>query len=433
MRKHLILTVFLVALICAGVWAQAPTTADSLGLSASRLERLTSVMQQYVDQSRVAGTVTVILRGGRLAAMNAIGRQDVERNLPMRPDTIFRLASMSKAVTSVAAVMLMEEGKLRLADRVGTFLPAFKQTNVALPATTPGGRIGVVPAKREITIRDLLTHTAGISYGGGPAADQFKAAGLQTWYLADKTEPIATLMERLAGMPFEAQPGERYVYGYNTDILGAVIEKVSGMPLDEFLRTRIFEPLKMTDTCFYLPPEKRSRLATVYSATAEGGIKRAAEGGMGQGDYVEGPRRCFSGGAGLLSTANDYSRFLQMLLNGGELDGVRVLGPKSIEMMTSNHVGSLYSDGNFGFGLGFEIVEHVGRAGRPGSAGAYGWGSAYYSNFFVDPQEKLVAVFLTQLIPAGTVDLQDKFRYLVYQSIVGPPPAGSVTTRKGTS
>ncbi|MGE5360492.1 MAG: serine hydrolase domain-containing protein [Bacteroidales bacterium] len=434
MRKHLF-PILIVAIVCVGLSAQAPTPPDTLGLSAPRLERLKSVMQEYADQGRLAGTITVVMRGGRVAALNAVGKQDVERNIPMRPDTIFRMASMSKAVTSVAAVMLMEEGKLRLADRVGTFLPAFKQTSVALPPSSPGGRFGVVAAKREITIRDLLTHTAGISYGGGPAAEQFKAAGLQTWYLADKSEPIGTLMERLAGMPFEAQPGEAFVYGYNTDILGAVIEKVSGMPLDQFFRTRIFEPLKMTDTCFYLPPEKRSRLATVYSATPEGGIKRAPEPGMGQGDYVDGPRRCFSGGAGLLSTANDYSRFLQMLLNGGELDGVRVLSPKFIEMMTSNHVGNLYSNGNFGFGLGFEIVEHVGRAGRPGSVGAYGWGSAYYSNFWVDPQEKLVAVFLTQLIPAGSLDLQDKFRYLVYQSIVGPPPAANAPAgaRKGTN
>jgi CubicO group peptidase (beta-lactamase class C family) len=331
---------------------------------------------------------------------------------------------MSKAVTSVAAVMLMEEGKLRLADPVSRFLPAFKNTTVAVPAAVAGGRIGVVPARREIAIRDLMTHTAGISYGDGPAAEQYKNAGIQGWYLSDKKEAIVPLMERLAALPFDAQPGERFIYGYNTDILGAVIERASGIALDEFFRKRIFEPLKMVDSYFYLPVEKRGRLATVYGVGQNGRIARAPEPGTGQGDYVDGPRTCFSGGAGLLSTATDYARFLQMLLNGGELEGARLLGPKSVEMMTVNHVGSLYQNGEFGFGLGFEIVTDVGRSAHPGSVGMYSWGSAYYSRYFVDPQEKLVALFLTQLIPARAVDLNDRFRYLVYQSIVGPVPAG---------
>ncbi len=414
----------------AGAAAQALAVSESAGVSLSRLERLKTLMQQYVDRGQIAGMITVVMRAGRTVSIEPMGKQDIEHNVPMRKDTIFRMASMSKAVTSVAAVMLMEEGKLRLADPVGKYLPAFMQTSVGIAPTSPGGRVGVVPAKRPITVRDLLTHTAGISYGDGPAADQFKAAGLQTWYLSDKTEPIGTLMDRVAGLPLDAQPGEEWIYGYNTDILGAVIEKASGMSLDDFFRTRIFEPLKMTDTCFFLPPEKRDRLATVYSATPDGRITRAPDGGTGQGDYVDGPRRCFSGGAGLLSTANDYSRFLQMLLNGGELDGVRILGPKSVELMTANHVRSLYSNGDFGFGLGFQVVEDVGRAGIPASAGTYSWGSAYYSTFWVDPQEKLVAVFLTQLIPARGLDLQDKFRYLVYQAIVAPPPAATTPKPK---
>jgi CubicO group peptidase (beta-lactamase class C family) len=315
--------------------------------------------------------------------------------------------------------MLMEEGRLRLADPVSRYLPAFKSTTVLAPGPAGSGRYGSVPARREITIRDLLTHTAGISYGDGPAAEAYKAAGLYGWYLADKTEPIEPLMERLATLPFAAQPGERFVYGYSTDVLGAVVEKASGMTLDEFFRTRIFEPLKMVDTGFFLPQEKRERLATVYSLGSSGKIARAPEPGTGQGEFVNGPRACFGGGAGLLSTAADYTRFLQMLLNGGELDGVRLLGPKSVEMMTSNQVGRLYrEDASLGFGLGFETTEDVGAAGRPDSVGAFGWGSAYYSKYWVDPKEKLVAVFLTQLIPAGSLDVQDKFRYLVYQTIV---------------
>jgi CubicO group peptidase (beta-lactamase class C family) len=417
--RRIWIAVLLVGL--AASWASAqvapPGTPEAVGLSTPRVERLKAVVQDYVNRNQIAGVTVVIARAGKVAVFEPIGRMDVEKSVPMKKDTIFRMASMSKAVTSVAAVILMEEGKLRLADPVSKFLPAFRQTTVVVPG--PGARYGSVPAKREITVRDLLTHTAGISYGDGPASKEYEAAGVLGWYLADRREPIATLMERLAALPFAAQPGEKYVYGYNTDILGAVVEKASGMPLDEFFRTKIFEPLKMTDSCFFLPKEKRDRLATVYSLGSDGKLVRAPEPKMGQGDYVDGPRACFGGGAGLLSTGADYTRFLQMLLNGGELDGVRVLSPKFVEMMTSNQVGTLYrDDGALGFGLGFEITEHVGGAGRPDSVGAYGWGSAYYSKFWVDPKEKLVAVFLTQLLPAGGLDLQDKFRYLVYQTIV---------------
>lgn len=401
-------------------------TPESVGMSSERLGRLKAVMQEYVDRERIAGIGTLILRGGKLIHFETYGKMDRERDLPMRKDVILRMASMSKAVTSVAAVMLMEEGKLLLGEPVSKYLPAFKQTTVAVPAApgTPGGstRYGVVAARRDITIRDLLTHTAGISYGTGLTADRHKAAGIQGWYLSDQKDPIGVVMERLAGIPFEAQPGERYIYGYNTDILGAVVEKASGLTLDEFFRRRIFEPLEMTDSSFFLPREKRDRLATVYSLV-DGKLVRAPDGGVGQGDYVDGPRACFSGGAGLLSTPTDYARFLQMLLNGGELDGVRLLSPTSVELMTANHVGTLYNDGAMGFGLGFEVIEHLGRASRYGSEGAYGWGSAYFQRYFIDPQEQLVAVFYAQLIPAGGLDLQDKFRSLVYQAIVGPVPA----------
>ena len=398
---------------------------ESAGFSAPRLEKMKAVMQEYVDRQQIAGVITVILRGGRVVSIEPVGRMDVEGNVPMRRDTIFRMASMSKAVTSVAAVILMEDGKLMLTDPVSKYLPAFKNTSVAVPGV-PGGRYGVVPARRQVSVKDLLTHTAGISYGDGLAAEQWKAAGLSGWYLADKTEPIVPLMERLATLPFDAQPGEKYVYGYNTDILGAVIEKASGMPLDQFFQKRIFEPLKMVDSSFFLPPEKRARLATVYSAGTDGKIVRAANPKTGQGDFVDGPRVCFGGGAGLLSTANDYARLLQMLLNGGELDGVRVLSPKSVEMMTANHVGRLYDNGTepgIGFGLGFEVTERVGANPRPDTVGTFGWGSAYYSRYWVDPQEKLVAIFLSQLVPAGGLDLQEKFRYLVYQAMTGPMPA----------
>ena len=409
---------------------------ESVGLSSERLERLERTMQQYVDEGRIAGVVTLVARSGRVAHLGSYGRLDVERNAAMQNDTIFRIASMSKAVTSVAALMLMEEGRLLLNDPVSKYLPAYEKTTVAVapPAdAAPGSPVAVVPAKRKITIRDLLTHTSGVSYGTGPAEAQYKAADIWMWYFADKKEPIGAVMERLAALPFDAQPGEKYIYGFNTDILGAVVEKASGLPLDEFFRTRIFEPLKMRDTAFFLPPDKRNRLAAVYSAKEGGGLERAPDPERGQGDYVEGPRTCFSGGAGLLSTAGDYARFLQMLLNGGELDGVRLLGPKTVELATSNHVGTLFNNGNTGFGLGFEVVEHVWRGGRPSSVGEFSWGGAYYTGFWVDPQEKVVAVFMSQLLPSGGLDLQGKFRALVYQSIVGPPTGISAAPVKKTT
>jgi CubicO group peptidase (beta-lactamase class C family) len=430
------------ALLLISVLASAaPATAQrlpaappgELGLSAERLERLSRTMREYTEGGRIAGVVTLVARDGRVAHLEAFGSRDLEREAPMQVDTIVRIASMSKAVTSVAVLMLMEEGKLLLGDPVAKFMPAYASTRVAVPPAEPGGRVEVVPAKRQITIRDLLTHTAGISYGAGPTEAQYKAAGIWMWYFADKDEPIGPIMERLAALPFDAQPGERYVYGFATDILGAVVEKASGQSLDEFFRTRIFEPLKMTDTHFFLPPEKRSRLATVYAAREGGGLERAPDPLRGQGDYVDGPRKAYSGGAGLLSTASDYARFLQMLLNGGELDGVRLLGPKTVELATSNHVGTLFNEGRTGFGLGFEVVEHLGRAGRPGSVGEVGWGGAYYTSFWVDPEEKLVAVFLSQLLPSGGLDLQAKFRALVYQSIVGPPSGAPVPLQTGTA
>jgi CubicO group peptidase (beta-lactamase class C family) len=424
-RTGIRLVVLLAISLPSTAWAQprpAPATPAALGLSVERLNRLSSTLQQYVDQQRVAGLVTIVVRNGRTVHLESFGKRDLESGAAMQADTIFRIASMSKAITSVATLMLLEEGKLLLNDPVSKFIPSFAKTTVIVPpppGAVAGTPVSVVPAKRSITIRDLLTHTAGIGYGAGPAEALYKAANVHMWYFADKNEPIATTIDRLAALPFDAQPGERYVYGFNTDILGVVVEKASGMTLDEFFRTRIFQPLKMVDTHFYLPPEKRDRLATVYSLR-DGKLMRAPEEGMGQGAYLEGPRQSFSGGAGLLSTASDYARFLQMVVNSGELDGARLLSPKTVELMSSSHTGTLFNEGRTGFGLGFEVVEHVGRSGEHGSVGLLSWGGAYHTDFWADPQEKLVAVLMTQLLPATGSDLHGKFRALVYQSIVAP-------------
>jgi CubicO group peptidase (beta-lactamase class C family) len=409
----------------AALFAQGLPHASpaSEGMSARRLQQIASTMQAAVDDGKVAGTVTLVARNGRVVHLDASGHRDAEQGDPMRTDSIFRIASMTKAVTSLAVMMLVEEGKVLLDDPVSRFIPSFAHTTVVVRPpndAAASAATGTMPAIRPITIRHLLTHTSGISYGGGsPVEPAYEEAGLVGWYFADKAEPIATSIDRLATLPFDYQPGERFIYGYSSNVLGVVVEKVSGLSLDAFFRTRIFDPLQMPDTHFYLPREKAGRLATVYALRSrDGRIERAPDGHPGQGAYVEGPRQSFSGGAGLLSTAADYARFLQMLLNGGELDGVRLLSPKTVELMTSNHVGSLFRNGDLGFGLGFEITEHVGRSGRHGSVGEYGWAGAYFTKYWVDPQERLVVVFMSQLLPSSGLDLQRTLRALVYASIV---------------
>lgn len=341
----------------------------------------------------------------------------------MTADAIFRIASQTKAVTSTAIMTLVAEGKIGLGDPVSRFIPQFAHTTVATPSDT--ARV-IAPAKREITIRDLLTHTSGISYGVDRVVAPIyaaKALGPSAgwgWYTADKNEPICTTMERLATLPFVAQPGERWVYGYSIDVLGCVVERASGMPLDQFFRTRIFEPLKMNDTFFFIPPDKKQRLVTVYMNDSANRLQRAPLGPKGQGDYVDGPRKSFSGGAGLLSTAHDYARLLQMLLNGGQLDGVRLLSPKTVALMTTNQVGQLFdavSPGR-GFSLGFATTDRLGGNGFT-SVGSYGWVGAYASVYEVDPQEHLVIVFMLNQLPNRT-DVDDKFLTLVYQALVEP-------------
>lgn len=392
---------------------------ESAAMSSERLARLTRVMDDYAKSKQVAGTVTLVARAGRTVYFEAAGHRDLEQNSPMAKDAIFRIASQSKAITSVGAMMLVEEGRLLLTDPVSKYIPAFANTTVR--GTGSGDTMNPTAARRRITIRDLLTHTSGVSYGGEPDLQPlYTAQEFTQWYFANKPEPIAHWIEKLATVPFEAQPGERYVYGYSTDILGHVIEKVSGMSLERFLTTRVLEPLQMVDTHFFLPPGKETRLATVYGRTSMSAVSRAPEGHPGQGQYVRGPRAAFSGGAGLLSTASDYARFLQMLLNGGELDGVRLLSPKTVELMTVNHTGTLYGVPGRGFGLGFETVDDLGRSGRYGSEGEFSWGGAYFSRYWVDPKEQLIAVFMTQLLPSGGSDLQEKLRVLVNQAIVGP-------------
>jgi len=413
----LLLCALVLAIGAIGSSAQVMVSSPA-GFSADRLARIDRVFQQFVDDGRLGGAVALIMRDGKVAYEHAFGWRDKEAGRKMTADTVFRIASQTKALTSVTILSLYEEGKLALSDPAGRYIPAFSKTTVAV-AGDEG--VKIVPARRAITIRDLLTHTAGISYGtNASVAAEYEAKGLGPaagygWYTADKDEPICTTMERLATLPFVAQPGEAWVYGYNTDILGCIAERASGVPLDELIRARITGPLGMKDTQFFLPAAQRDRLAAVYSSGPDGHIVRAPDGARGQGHYVDGPHRSFAGGAGLLSTARDYGRFLEMIRNGGTLDGVRVLSPRSVELMSTNQVGTLHSTTGLGFGLGFEVTERYGANGMD-SVGAFGWGGAYGSTYRVDPKTNMILVMMIQLLP-NTTGIAERFNALAYQAL----------------
>jgi CubicO group peptidase (beta-lactamase class C family) len=398
---------------------QTVSRSKDTAFAPERLARIDRLLQQYTDQNRIAGAVALVLRDGKPVYERAVGWSDKEAGRRMTPSTLFRIASQTKAITSAAVLALVEEGKIGLNEPVGHFIPTFTKTTVAVKEDS---RVAFVPAKRAITIQDLLTHTAGISYGTeSHVAALYEQKGLgpaagNGWYTADKDEPICETMQRLGTLPFVRQPGEAFVYGYNTDILGCVVEKASGMPLNEFVRTRITEPLGMRDTRFFLPSKERERLATVYASGSDELIVRAPDGSKGQGSYIEGPRKSFSGGAGLISSAQDYARFLEMIRNGGALGGVRILAPRTAELMITNQSSTLHSTTGLGFGLGFETVDRYGASGMAG-VGAFGWGGAYGTTYQVDRQSRSVIVLMVQLMPNKT-DVQEKFKALVYQALV---------------
>lgn len=394
------------------------TRPERLGMSSDRLDRLDNVLKSYVETEQLAGQVVLVLRNGRLAYSAANGMQDIGKGIAMKEDSIFRIASQTKAIVSTGIMILHERGQLDISHSLGRYIPEWKDMQVAV--VNSDGSYTLEPAEQDITLRHLLTHTAGMSYGSGPAQAEWETAGFQGWYFANRDEPIAESIARMGSLPLNAHPGSQWIYGYSTDILGVVIEKASGKNLNEFLYEEILKPLEMNDTHFYLPDNKVDRLTTVYQPKAGGGIEAipAKDGMRSQGMYVDGPRTSFSGGAGLLSTAPDYARFLQMTLNGGELDGTRILSRKTIELMTTDHLSGIpFRDGS-GFGLGFSVVTDLGTRGTLGSEGEYGWGGAYHSTYWVDPVEELVVVYLTQLIPAGNIDDYSKLRSGIYQAII---------------
>jgi CubicO group peptidase (beta-lactamase class C family) len=398
---------------------RATMARSANGFDAQRLARIDSFMQRAVDSNRIAGAVALIMRDGKVAYERAFGWSDREAGRRMRTDAMFRIASQSKAITSAALLALVEEGRVTVNEPVSLYIPTFARSMVATRTDTG---VAMIPARRPIRLADLLTHTAGISYGSDASVvNAYRAAGLGPeagygWYTADKTEGICQTMERLGTLPIVAQPGEAWVYGYNTDILGCVVERASGKPLDEFISARITGPLGMNDTYFFVPPAKRERLVAVYMSDSTNRAVRAAEGARGQGHYVDGPRRNFSGGAGLVSTARDYARFLEAMRNGGALDGARVLAPHTVALMTTNQAGTLHGTTGLGFGFGFETVDRYGASGMR-SVGSFHWSGAYGSSYFVDPKERLVVVFMINQLPNRS-DVAAKFPTLVYQALV---------------
>ena len=395
-------------------------TPEEVGFSASRLSRIGAAMQRYVDQKTLAGIVTLAARRGRVVHFEKFGYQDIATNKPMELDTIFRIYSMTKPITSVALMMLFEQGLVRLTDPVTKFIPEFGKVKVLV------GEGELADLDRQITIQDLLRHTAGLSYGGyedtyDPIDKLYDQSPL--W------GPDITMREavrRLTELPLAYQPGQAWRYSVATDVVGHVVELISGMTLGEFFEEKIFKPLGMEDTAFTVTPEKVDRLATLYGKT-DGQASHAcplelidvATGG----DYFN--TRLESGGAGLVSTAADYVRFAQLVLNKGELDGVRLLGPRTVELMAANHLPpallptmAAQEMSGFGFGLGFSVMMDVAQSGMMGSVGLHGWGGWANTHFWVDPQEQLIGLLMLQYIPSGTYPVTTDFRTLVYQALV---------------
>ena len=400
-----------------------PAAPASVGVAADRLERLHQGMQGFIDRKEAGGIVTLIARDGKIADLHASGYQDVESKTPMRTDTLFRIASMTKPVTSVAVMMLYEEGKLQLSDPVSRFIPAFKGSRVLEGAATEP-----VAARRAITIRDLLSHRSGLTYGflhNAGVGASYRKNGISDG-LAPTSLTLAEAIDKLAAEPLMAQPGAAWNYSLSSDVLGRVVEVVSGMPFQVFMRERIIKPLKMVDTDFIVPEAKWSRMATMYSPDGSGGLRPMKDPeSFGNalmsptGAYKE-PKTYYSGGAGLVSTARDYARFAQMLLNGGVLEGTRLLSPKSIELMTTSHTADLPGSAVMGpgaqFGLGFRVITDLAASQSLGSTGMYGWLGIYGTTFWVDPKERMVSIVLVQRYPGSQV--AGAFVPLVYQSLV---------------
>jgi CubicO group peptidase (beta-lactamase class C family) len=387
------------------------------GFSGARLARLDSTMSDWVKKGWINGAVGYIARDGKIVYYKASGYNNLETKEKLKEDGIFRIASQTKAITSVAVMMLWEEGKFLLDEPVSKYIPAFANANVLDKYNPKDTTYTTVPAKRAITIRDLLTHTSGLDYAqiGSPAMQAIYAKHNITAGLDVSGDKLSDAMTRLGALPLVHQPGEKWTYGLNIDLLGYLVEIWSGMTLDEFFSTRIFQPLGMKDTYFNVPEDKATRLVNFFMEDSTG-LKTQGNVLGGNMSFPLRKKEYFSGGGGLSSTIYDYALFLQMLLNGGELNGTRLLSRNTVRMMTMNQIGELNVDENK-FGLGFEIVSEKGSANHPQNIGSYSWGGAFSTIYWVDPKEKMVVLLYRQMWGQHGRDVDHTFKVLVYQAL----------------
>jgi len=388
-------------------------TPESQGLSSERLERLHAGIQRFVDEGKHAGAVSLVARNGRIVDWRAYGKRDLEAGLPMEKDTICRIYSMSKIVTSVAVLSLLEEARFRLDDPIGDYLPELARMKVLTGGTVEKPLLA--DAKVPITIRHLLTHTSGLTYDFGDGTIDKIFREVKPFEAASMGE----FLQRVSRLPLAHEPGERFTYGVSTDVLGALVEKVSGRSLAEFMEERIFRPLGMKDTGFGVPEAKRGRLAKVYEKSPDGGLRPVKR--LLEREPVPLPK-LLSGGGGLFSTTGDYLRFMQMLLNGGELDGARVLSPKTVELMMANHLTfasrPFRDNPSEGFGLGGAVRVDLARDGGLGSVGQFGWSGMATTYASLDPKEQTVALLFVQHLPYDEHEVFWRFSTLFYQAVV---------------
>jgi len=421
MKIKQLLSLILPLLLVAQANAQSLPAAkpEMVGLSSTRLARIDTVMNDYVRTNRIPGAVALVVRHGKVAYFKSFGKRDIESKSPMQTDAMFRIASMTKAITSVAVMTLYERGYFLLNDPLSRYIPEFKNPKVI--TLSPKGDTVLVPAKSEITIRELLNHTSGITYGDPLQARYYTQAGM-TVGLTPTDGVLKDKILKLAKLPLISHPGEEFHYGMSVDVLGYLIEVLTHKTLDQYIREAVLNPLQMHDTYFSVPENKASRLASIYRLR-DGQLEKTTK-------YFPypAPQHYFAGGAGLVSTAADYSHFAQMLLNKGELNGVRILSPMTVELMTRNSIGDIYiftsfkhngiMGDKFGLGFGLRTAQHTGYEELE-SEGQFGWDGALYTRFWVDPKQDMFGIFLSQMENYWDENLIGKYRVLVNQAVVG--------------
>jgi CubicO group peptidase (beta-lactamase class C family) len=414
MRITLIYAIFGLLVHAADLPSAAPNSA---GFSPERLARISTVMREHVAAGRLNGASGLIARNGKIVFRETWG--------DYKPDTIVRMYSMTKAITGVAAMMLYEEGKFSLTDPVSKYLPEFKQMRVGKESVDSTGKhiYYSVPAERPILVRDLFRHTTGLDYAG-PKDEKGEPAYKKIDMMGgapDVKFDLAEAVRRLASVPLNDEPGTKFRYGYSVDVLGRLVEVISGMPLDQFFEERIFKPLGMKDSAFFVPESKWSRLAVLQTPMRDGSGKVEPSKGYAQDHYKYKPSLML-GGAGSVGTLDDYTRFVSMLLNGGALDGTRLLGRKTVELMHANHLGDLPRAGllpdGYGFGLTFAVNLGPGKSATVGSEGEYYWGGAAGTAFWIDPKEHMIGVFLINVLPPTTAPAGDQFKRMAYEALI---------------